>query len=261
MNTFKGIWLPELSKDRQVAFEHACIEITQSDLQDFKRHKVYTGFIANDMRDEAVTLSFYLYLKNHYPELLAKYNEFKINDKVGSPNLYKFDQNLVSPGTLRFIKVLGDILLEFGSSKKIVEIGSGYGGQCLVCKTYDESIDYTLVDIVPSLLVADMYLAKQLIKHNSIPATEVQLKGMYDLCISDYCLSEFDQEGVQFYIDNVLKNCHSAYITTNSLGMPLKDFCKMLSQVYADISIMIENPKTSTHSNFILLCKGNNPII
>ena len=58
-----------------------------------------------------------------------------MNDLVGGSNLVDYkDVGHVSPSSLRYAKVLSDILVLFKKKKfkKIAEIGTGYGGQFLI---------------------------------------------------------------------------------------------------------------------------------
>ena len=56
------------------------------------------------------------------------------NDRVGSPELYKFDFGSVSGTSLRYCKVYLEIksLFDIDRIKDIAEIGGGYGGQALI---------------------------------------------------------------------------------------------------------------------------------
>lgn len=256
MSAFTGIWLPKIEHRVQV-YKQACKDVLKNDLKDFKRHSKYTSFIANDIRDIVVAREFYYHLKFLIPSLLDLYeSKFSLNDRIGSPNLYIFDGIRVSPGTLRFIKVLSDVIRFFPPDKiqNIIEIGSGYGGQCLIFRQWKPEINYTLVDIPESLAVANRYLLINNIEHKFISTENIQVENEYDVCISDYCLSEMDKDGVQFYLDTVLSKCQFAYITSNSIGQPLQDLMDQLGTVFTVVRAISEEPKTSFHDNSIIMC-------
>lgn len=256
MKQFEGKWLPNVRQQRQHEFELACDEIVRNNLENFKRHPIYTRIIANDVRDRNVAFSFFDYLMRKHPTLLGKYEfGFSINDMIGKPNIFVINDLKVSPGTLRFIKVVGDILSIDPNIKKIVEIGAGYGGQCLTFKVNDPDINYTIIDIPASLRVSNFYLTTHNIIHRSVSSEKIEIDDEYDLCISDYCLSEFDEKGAKFYIDNVLSKCKYAYVTSNSLGMTLYQLLTLLHDVFTEVSVMPEVPKTSDHNNYIFICK------
>lgn len=115
-------------------------------------------------------------------------------------------QRHISPGMQRFIKVKKDISVFDYSS--VVEIGSGYGGQCQIIKCKN----YTLIDIPESLEVAKAYLKKNNIKANFISTENIKnIKA--DLCISNYALSELNNQGIVFYMNNIIKYCKYIYLT------------------------------------------------
>jgi putative sugar O-methyltransferase len=245
---FQGSWFHD-----STAWRDTCKELSQ-DLTNFKRDSRYISIIANDLRDEGVAQSFFFYLKQNYPELLKHINKFKTSDTIGNPNIFNIEGIDISPGTLRFMKVLGDILPL--QPKKIIEIGSGYGGQCKIIKDYIDS-DYTLVDIPESL-----NLAKAVLKHFNVQATFVstdnfEVEGSYDLVISDYCLSELDFTGIKFYIDNIIKKCQSGYFTINSNNEYREFLLNELKEIFSNVTTTDEQPRTTMHNNIIVICKNN----
>jgi hypothetical protein len=244
---FTGNWAPDSREWRDV-----CNSIS-NDLTSFKSNPVYIRIIANDLRDVNTTKLFFDYIKNTYPELFDKLDIFNTNDTLGKPNVFNIEGHNVCPGTLRFVKVLGDI--KKYNPKSIIEIGSGYGGQCKIIKDY-LNVDYTLVDLPESLLVAKSYL-----KHFNTDATfvsseDITLNDQYDLVISDYCISEFDQEGMNFYIEHVVKKCNNAYFTINNDQASRDHLLTKLREIYNDVIIVPEEPRTSAHSNIVALCSN-----
>ena len=43
----------------------------------------------------------------------------------------------------------------------------------------------------------------------------INLDKEYDMCISEYCISEFDIPGQEFYIDNVIGKSKNVYLLIN----------------------------------------------
>ena len=115
MKKFEGKWLPDSN-----TYKDACINISIN-LNNFKRNPIYAGYIGNDLRNEQTAIAFYNYIKNNYFFLLNKdyLNSFITNDKIGNPMIYNIDGINISSGTLRFMKVLGDILSIDKDIKKI----------------------------------------------------------------------------------------------------------------------------------------------
>lgn len=236
--TFKGKWLPDSNDFRQ-----ECLKIAK-DLTGFKKNPIYCRYINNDNRPKETALAFYNYIKQHYPELLAGLQLFTENDKVGDPTFYKIGGVNISPGTLRFMKVLGD-LHRFPRVKSIVEIGGGYGGQRKIIGTWWD-VDYTIIDIPESLEVSRAYLKEETEFMNCDWLT----KSSADLVISDYCISELDKAGIDFYIDRVVKHCTYGYFTCNKIGAT-DHLIKRLDE-YFDMKVTPETPKTSKHENIII---------
>ena len=254
MKKFEGKWLPPADK-----FKNACIEIVNSNLENFKRHPIYSSFIGNDLRNEQIAINFYRHVEKNYSYLLKEetLKQFLNNDRIGNPFTYNIDGIVISPGTLRFMRVLGDIIEIYDEMSDIIEIGSGYGGQSLIIKSYFNDINYTLVDIPESLSVAKRYLMENNFEPTFIDTNDVSVNDYYDLVISDYCLSELDVEGIEFYINNIINKCKYAYITANSMGILFDELVKQLNNIFDNVEIIPELPKTSNNDNHIIICKDN----
>jgi len=249
MNSFKGKWMA----DKQ-SFREACIAISK-DLTGFKRNPAYFSHIGNDIRNQATASAFYNYIAKHYPLLLfpMHFDEFLKNDLIGNPIIHRIADWKVSAGTLRFIKVLGDIIDMNQDPKTIIEIGSGYGGQCKIIKDLWQDVDYTLVDIPESLGVAKAYLKALHVEANFVAADNLKLEDGYDLVISDYCLSELDEKGIDFYFDTIISKCKSAYLTVN-MNAHYQHIINRLEDLFATVHMQAETPKTTRHENYTIRC-------
>ena len=257
---FKGKW-----KVDQARFEKACNEILDEGLNKFKIKPGYFDFVGNDIRPEKTAQAFYDYIKEHYYPLLKHFDTFLFNDKVGSPITHEIEGRQMSAGTLRFIKVLGDIIYHLGgqlmassdSAMDIIEIGSGYGGQCKIISDHINYNSYTLIDIKPSLNVAKIYLPNFFNvdgdKLRFVDTENINLENEYDLVISDYCLSELDDEGIRFYEENVLSKCKMGYFTINHFA-DQKTLFLSLHNCFKTIEKIKEEPATSRHNNWIYIC-------
>lgn len=249
--SFEGKWLPDSNKFRQ-----ECLRISK-DLEGFKtKNSEYFGYIGNDTRSYTVAKAFYDYLLlNDVP--LSAIKLTSKNDIIGTPVLHEIDGNKYSAGSLRFLKVYNDCKsFGHGFSKgifsSVIEIGSGYGGQCLIWKLFD-SVKYTLIDIPESLEVAKSYLGNNKVKATFVTSNEVKGNSLNaDLVISDYCLGELDEEGVEFYFNNVIQYCKYGYFTINNDSNKINFISKLLSSMFDDVRIESEEPKTSRHENLII---------
>ena len=171
-----------------------------------------------------------------YLDVISEYNpfnaqdwqEFAKNDMYGSPRMYTYDlcgmNTAVSPTTIRYAKVLCDILNRFnaGEIKSIAEIGIGYGGQCRIIRTKLPDVHYTLIDLPEVIGLAEKYLTRYEDSRENIryvDGVHLYLNDDYDLVISNYAFSELRREVQDMYLDKVILRSKRGYITWNSLAL------------------------------------------
>jgi len=166
----------------------------------------------------------FLYLKEiakTNPALIGDIDKIKLNDQFGNPDIVEYDiVGEISPSTLRYAKVLSDLLNYFNTldKLKIVEIGVGYGGQCRVINSITKPDEYTLVDIKPALLLTQTYLDNFILPSTVIYKTMNELKKeAYDLVISNYAFTELRREIQDIYLDKIIMNAKHGYITYNQI--------------------------------------------
>lgn len=229
---FQGRWLPESQ-----LYKDTCIRLS-NDLTGFKVDKDYVYWVGNDNRTASVVDAFDRVVDLPY---VSK------NDRIGSPKLH----NGKSAATLRFMKVIQE--LKHLPIKSIVEIGGGYGGQCLVAKEIID-VEYTIVDIPEALELSKAYLQANDVDARFISSDNVP--SLYcDLMISDYCLSELDETGVDFYLSKIKSKY--IHIASNSIGDRKDKFIARLRKQY-HLTIVEENPKTSHHENIVIFGVAHN---
>jgi putative sugar O-methyltransferase len=218
--------------------------------------------------------------------------QFKQNDIVGKPALFDSKEyGLISPNTLRYINSLCDIHENFGNlnDKDIVEIGVGYGGLCHILSTFYELNSYRLVDLPNVVLLATKYLnqlgvdniviernteevnliwedegAKEELKL-SITETVNKNRRMvsvdlqppsFDLFISEFCLSEMDDEKIDNLYDQYIQFSKNIYIFSNLWDEDRKE--KLLNKLCEkfDITLLNEFPIDPNHDNYIIMGKS-----
>jgi bifunctional ADP-heptose synthase (sugar kinase/adenylyltransferase) len=91
---------------------------------------------------------------------------------------------------------------------------------------------------------------------NSFLLENINFNSYDAIVISDYCISEFDQEGMNFYIEHVVKKCNNAYFTINNDQASRDHLLTKLREIYNDVIIVPEEPRTSAHSNIVALCSN-----
>jgi hypothetical protein len=161
------------------------------------------------------------------PKLLNHMECFATNDSLGTPNMYWYEKlnTNMSPTTLRYVKVLADLIEYFGNltALDIVEIGVGYGGQCKIINDYFVVNSYTLIDLPDVLKLAEKYLSCYDIQNTVfLPQNDVS-EARYDLCLSNYAFTEINGLNQRFYANTVIKNSRRGYITCNHLGQRVND--------------------------------------
>ena len=114
----------------------------------FKQDPEYTGILEHVSSAHG---AYYLnQIHQKYPYLLQQIDTFKQNDRHGSPVKAHYTLiGAISPSTVRYVHTLGDLLHAFGplQGKSIVEIGAGYGGQCLITSLHARFKSYDLYDL------------------------------------------------------------------------------------------------------------------
>jgi hypothetical protein len=158
-----------------------------------------------------------------------------------------------------------------------VEIGGGYGGLCKVISCVVDFKSYTLIDL-PSVVRLQRKYLEILGFDKDDPDTPVRVVYFYDsenidvdkeydICISEYCISEFDIPGQEFYIDNVIGKSKNAYLLINfhhsggynhpDVTTPFMDKLKN----YFDIVELIEDPEfpsiDKVKDGKYIICKDN----
>jgi hypothetical protein len=103
---FNGTWIPEKVYKK---YRGSCKDVN---LLNFKTNKNYRGVVGNDTRNYQTTKSFYDYIMEHYSLLSLLFDRFFTNDTIGEPVTHTIDGREMSCGTLRFIKVIGDLFMK-----------------------------------------------------------------------------------------------------------------------------------------------------
>jgi len=160
------------------------------------------------------------------PRLLQYLDKFKGNDAVGAPDTSAYPEGLMSPTTWRYIKVLSDLQVLFGSLDgwHIAEIGAGYGGQCKIISDVYDIASYTIYDLEPVGRLARKYLdAVGSPAANKLRLADFRQLGLdapvtFDLVISNWALSECAKDMQDCYIEHVLRRSTHGYLTYNQIS-------------------------------------------
>lgn len=210
----------------------------------FKSHRDYNWVLENIGEEQgALELQRILEISPSLIKNLFWKNKPFLNDSLGKPNRYSYhigtsnevelfrltglrsDERsiLVSPTTLRYIRVYSDLIkyfdIEFTNNPcKIVEIGGGYGGQRQVIHDHLNS-NYLIIDLPEVIALQSRYLAYFGCPTDFISAHEVKNleMGEFDLCISNYAFSECYREIQDIYLKKVILKSKMGYMTLNNI--------------------------------------------
>lgn len=217
----------------------------------FKRISYYQEILEHVTVEQG--LDYFNYIKEKHPYLLENLNKFCDMDLVGNPNiLIKINDKLISPTTLRYVKVLGDLIKKFKdlSSMKIIEIGAGYGGQAKVILDKFNVQNYYCVDLPAVCDLISKYLQKNNYVINAISDLKDIKHNTWDLCISNYAFSELPKNLQDDYIENVFNKSSHGYITMNFIshlfGIDSYSLDEIKEKLKKDIKIEQEEPYTFT---------------
>lgn len=226
----------------------------------FKRNDDYNFVLEH--ADENVGIGYINYIKNTKFDL-SKLDKFKENDEQGSPVKFTYEKpfGLVSPTTLRYIKVLSEIEKIFGdlSGKKIIEIGVGYGGQSKIIMDYFNVSEYNYVDLPEVLNLTQKYLKKYNYQNlNFYDYENLPDNKEYDFIISNYAFTECNKDIQNIYLDKIINKTKMGYITGNYIGqyfnVDTMSKYEIQDKINGKVSVIDEVPLTH-QDNYILIWK------
>jgi hypothetical protein len=184
----------------------------------FRRNPIYNQILEHVTEEQGKE---YLQIISNDPDIVASIDEFKQNDSHGNPRMTNYPQiGMISPTTLRYIKVLYDLKMQHQTldNLDVCEIGVGYGGQCRVVNAYYRPATYCLIDIQPALALTQRYLDNYILHSLLDYKTMNELgKREYDIVISNYAFTELPRSIQDIYLHKVILNSKRGYITYNEI--------------------------------------------
>lgn len=206
-----------------------CLKIVNENIIDWKS-KTEVKYMLEHVHFELGKL----YLKNLKDKLSLEIikelcNE---NDLFGGTEKYTFSDNIdASPSTLRYISQAYDILKYISNkqlkSVKLIEIGSGYGGLCLILhrlsKEFKIKIEkYIIYDLPEVQKLQEYYLSNFADVFGNVQFSDCNTFGEdleennNNILISNYALSEIDISFRKKYLRNLLPKLSGFYMIWNS---------------------------------------------
>lgn len=204
-------------------YKLACLEaaLNEEAFKVFKKNPHYTTILEHTSPGLGQGYIDYIIRSGKFD--YSKLEGIRKNDLQGGSTLIDYFPpfNQISPSTLRYTKVALELQELFGNldGKNIVEIGGGYGGQCLVINEYFKPASYTLIDLKES-----MYLAQRYLRDTSYPNLQFYYSRYFprslefDLVISNYAFSECEISMQNKYIEKIFKHSTHGYVTFNNIS-------------------------------------------
>jgi putative sugar O-methyltransferase len=243
------------------SYKNVCIKAVEDSnfFNTFKTNGEYTAILEHTSKEYGEQYKKFILNTNLD---LSKMDKFKENDEQGGSLLVKYEEpfGLISPPTLRYIKVLSEIEMIFGSldGKKIVEIGIGYGGQAKLIMDYFNVSEYNFIDLPEVMGLTKKYLEKynynnlNFLDFNDLPEKD------YDIIISNYAFTECNRDIQNIYLDKIINKSKMGYITGNYIGqffnVDTMNKYEIQEKINKKSSFIDEIPLTH-QNNYILLWK------
>lgn len=243
---------------------HAAAE-DESFFKDFRRNFIYNTVLEHVPQYQGQEYLDEINKNTKVKYTNADWDNFRQNDLYGNPRIFTYQVNdrtlALSPTTLRYAKVLSDIVTLFDTDKikTVAEIGIGYAGQCRMLTSYIKNVEkYSLYDLPEVLGLAKRYLGKfgnnVTDRVQFIDATNITEAGEYDFVISNYAFSELIRDVQDIYLEKVILNSKAGYMTWNSLSCDVLDGYT-LDELLAKIpgsSVIEEKPLSATNNCIII---------
>lgn len=229
----------------QIAVEYlaACVEAVENDdaFANFKSNPKYKTILEHVLKDQGQA---YLNICKDMNEdaVWENIEAFKENDKYGNPetHVYPGVDGLISATTLRYMKNTFEMafMLDGAEISRVVEVGGGYGGLCKTLSVVCDFDEYVLIDLPEVVKLQDRYLSNFPDLHKKcvfVSCTETEEIKDVDLFISNYALSECDDETQAMYFDKLIANSKFAYLVYNVVNFreyKLANFIKKLEEIF-----------------------------
>jgi len=246
-----------------LSYADVCLQASNSDdvFNKFKNIPEYQEALEHVTIEQGATYIDIINRDNSFLLQSPNIDKFKTNDLYGTPKICEYGNLHISPSTLRYIKVLSDLIKLFGNLNdfKIAEIGGGYGGQCKIITDYFNVKDYHIVDLYEVNGLTEKYLNKLNVKNVRISTYDKLSVENYDLVISNYAYTELDRPLQDVYKNKIIDQSKRGYITCNFVTHCFEWSSKFTSYSKDELvnlknntSIISEEPLTSD-KNFILI--------
>ncbi len=167
----------------------------------------------------------------------------RANDESGGASLVNFNGLMIAPTTMRHGVTAYRLSQLFRPLGNVIEIGGGYGALCLIMSKWAKFMSWTMVDLAPTLALAERYLNGV----QNVRFMDAEGEGWgngYDLAVSFYAFSECSREMQEEYLEKILLKTPRGY-----MGCNRGDSRMLASRLNAEL--LPEEPITNT-GNYVV---------
>lgn len=236
-------------------YDKFCLAAVKDDdiFKDFKQSSIYNKILEHV--SEVVGSKYYDIVK-HNDNIMENINAIKLNDTIGNPRRYLYGEHLISPTTLRYSKVFMDVSeVAEVEGKTVFEVGGGYGGQSFIFNQLANVEKYIITDLPNVNLLIKKYLNILGCGSNvmCIDANNVFNNTITpDIFLSNYSISELPHNIQERYLNTIIPNSRSGYITYNPFnGYSAYDFYNRIKLHHPSATIKNEHPQTWRYNRVI----------
>lgn len=211
-------------------WEDECNQIVLNNIVEWKRLQGVNYMLEHLSYEHARVYLEYLIKDGLTPDLIQ--NLCELNDKHGGTSIYGFPYDIkASTSSIRYIRHAYDVCnhikkKNIDSPVRIVEVGGGYGGLCLImcelAKLLNVSIgEYYIYDISSVQSLQKYYLKNfkevfDIVKWQDCTTFgETLTTDMSNILVSNYCMSEIPNEYRKKYLTHLLPKIQGAYFAWN----------------------------------------------
>jgi hypothetical protein len=249
------MWLAEKSiVERYNAIVTDCL-LNDNSFNNFKNIDAYTSIVSQ--HPPYGTIYFSRILAEAPKELLAKLPEISKCDLIGNPITDQYihpeyfpNGASISACNLRYVNTVMEIDRHFdfkGKSINVVEIGVGFGGLCHAATQYFNIKEYCLLDLENVQALASKCL-------NQLGSTNhtTTVHNPIDLLISEFCLSEFNDELIEQYYNSYVVKADKIFLRFNLHDEQRKE--AFLAKIANDFEYAVEDEWPKTHwPNYVII--------
>lgn len=168
-----------------------------------------------------------------------------LNDSIGKPTLYEYNDFKCSPTSLRYIYHANIILRNVKDGMTINEIGGGYGGLCLAISHFMKHFNikisgYNIIDLGSPIKLQKRYLSHHQLNFpvNWFDAMSFgkEIGDGNNFLISNYAFSEIKPEYRYGYLRELFPKMKHGFLIWNDRIYP---------DIHRNIDVMLEKPMTN----------------